>query len=116
MGLPQVNFKSNLNFITVHCKFLCWEFQLSPEILYDFLTLFVDLYFLSVIIIGSLIIYPMKNMAYIDALLFASGGATQSGLNPYVNLFIFCITDCRLIAFFSLPAWTSTRCRCINKL
>lgn len=49
-----------------------------------FLTLFVDLYFLTMIIIGSVMLYPIKNMAYIDALLFASGGATQSGLNPYV--------------------------------
>lgn len=39
------------------------------------------LYIVSVIILGSVIIYPMKNMAYIDALVFASGSATQSGIN-----------------------------------
>lgn len=69
----------------------------------DSLTLSVDLYFLSVIIIGSVIIYPMKNMAFIDALLFASGGATQSGLNTYVicyPLFSFIETNC----FFPLPS------------
>lgn len=42
---------------------------------------FVDMYLIAMIIIGSVVIYPMKNMAYIDALLFASGSATQSGLN-----------------------------------
>lgn len=56
-----------------------------------FLTFFVDLYFLTVIIVGSVMLYPIKNMAYIDALLFASGGATQSGLNPYVIFAILCV-------------------------
>jgi hypothetical protein len=34
-------------------------------------------------LIGSIILYPTKNMAYVDALFFSSGAATQSGLNTY---------------------------------
>ncbi|PSN74774.1 hypothetical protein BS50DRAFT_567559 [Corynespora cassiicola Philippines] len=36
-------------------------------------------------LIGSIIIYPGGGMSYIDALFFASGSATQSGLNTYVH-------------------------------
>ena len=35
-------------------------------------------------ILGSILIYPAGGIAYIDALFLSSGGATQSGLNPYV--------------------------------
>jgi hypothetical protein len=35
-------------------------------------------------LIGSIILYPTKNMDYVDALFFSSGAATQSGLNTYV--------------------------------
>lgn len=41
----------------------------------------VDAYVIGMAIIGSVILYPYKNMKYIDALFFAAGGATQSGLN-----------------------------------
>ena len=37
-------------------------------------------------LVGSVIIYGSKNVDYIDALFFASGAATQSGLNTYVEL------------------------------
>ncbi|KAL8761368.1 MAG: hypothetical protein Q9184_002500 [Pyrenodesmia sp. 2 TL-2023] len=50
--------KRHLNFITIHY-----------------------LYILSLAIGGSILIYPVRNMDYIDALFFASGCATQSGLN-----------------------------------
>jgi len=40
------------------------------------------LYILGWAIIGSILMYPAGGMAYIDALYFASGAATQSGLNP----------------------------------
>lgn len=46
-----------------------------------------DLYILSLAILGSIIIYPAGNLAYIDALFFASGCATQSGLNTFVIVF-----------------------------
>lgn len=32
-------------------------------------------------IVGSILIYPVKTTAYIDALFFASGASTQAGLN-----------------------------------
>lgn len=40
-----------------------------------------DTYIVSVILLSSLIVYAASNMDYIDALFFASGSATQSGLN-----------------------------------
>jgi len=39
------------------------------------------MYLISLTILGSILLYPIKNMAYIDALFFAAGSATQSGLN-----------------------------------
>ncbi|KAL9071025.1 MAG: hypothetical protein Q9161_004525 [Pseudevernia consocians] len=54
--------KHRLNFITIHY-----------------------LYILSVTIVGSILLYPAGGLAYIDALFFASGSATQSGLNT-VNI------------------------------
>ena len=35
-------------------------------------------------ILGSILIYPAGGLAYIDALFFGSGAATQSGLNTWV--------------------------------
>lgn len=58
--------KHRLNFITIHY-----------------------LYILSVTIIGSILLYPAGGLAYIDALFFASGSATQSGLNT-VNINDLC--------------------------
>lgn len=45
-----------------------------------------DLYILSLTIIGSILLYPAGGLAYIDALFFASGVATQSGLNTYAHV------------------------------
>ena len=42
------------------------------------------MYIIGMTIVGSILIYPAGGIAYIDALFLASGGATQSGLNPYV--------------------------------
>lgn len=39
------------------------------------------IYILLMTIAGSIIIYGATNMAYVDALFFAAGSATQSGLN-----------------------------------
>ncbi|KAL8973029.1 MAG: hypothetical protein Q9183_000197 [Haloplaca sp. 2 TL-2023] len=39
------------------------------------------LYIMSLAIAGSILIYPVGNLEYIDALFFGSGCATQSGLN-----------------------------------
>lgn len=38
-------------------------------------------YILSHCFIGSILIYPVKSIPYIDALFFASGASTQAGLN-----------------------------------
>ncbi|KAF6218952.1 hypothetical protein HO133_005496 [Letharia lupina] len=54
--------KHRLNFITIHY-----------------------LYILFITIVGSILLYPAGGLAYIDALFFASGSATQSGLNT-VNI------------------------------
>ncbi|GMM32033.1 Trk2 protein [Martiniozyma asiatica (nom. inval.)] len=37
------------------------------------------------IIFGSILIYPVKNISYVDALFLAAGGSTQAGLNT-INL------------------------------
>lgn len=37
---------------------------------------------LGLTILGSIILYPGGPLRYIDALFFAAGSATQSGLNP----------------------------------
>ncbi|KAI9758447.1 MAG: hypothetical protein M4579_003077 [Chaenotheca gracillima] len=50
--------KPHLNFITIHY-----------------------IYMISLAIIGSILIYPVRSIPYIDSLFFASGAATQSGLN-----------------------------------
>ncbi|KAJ5919595.1 hypothetical protein N7454_009430 [Penicillium verhagenii] len=42
-------------------------------------------YIISWVLIGSIIIYPAGNIAYIDALFLSAGSSTQSGLNT-VNL------------------------------
>lgn len=38
-------------------------------------------YIIAMALIGSILIFPGGDMPYIDALFFASGSATQSGLN-----------------------------------
>lgn len=48
------------------------------------------IYIISWVIIGSILVYPAGNIAYIDALFQASGSATQSGLNT-VNLNGLCL-------------------------
>lgn len=43
----------------------------------------VDCYIIAFTLIGSVILYGNGRLDYIDALFFASGCATQSGLNTY---------------------------------
>ncbi|KAF2728242.1 high affinity potassium transport protein [Polyplosphaeria fusca] len=52
------HFKPRLNFITIHYMYL-----------------------VGMTLLGSILLYPAGKMEYIDALFFASGSATQSGLN-----------------------------------
>jgi len=44
----------------------------------------IDTYMLGLTILGSILIYPAGVTPYIDALFFAAGAATQSGLNTSV--------------------------------
>jgi hypothetical protein len=56
--VPDLFTKGSLNFITIHY-----------------------LYIFGMAILGSILIFSIGGLAYIDALFFASGSATQSGLN-----------------------------------
>ncbi|GME84930.1 unnamed protein product [Ambrosiozyma monospora] len=38
-------------------------------------------YLITLVLIGSILIYPARNIKYIDALFFATGACTQAGLN-----------------------------------
>ena len=76
---PGSPFKQRrLNFITIHCTSQCSYVNLNADEHAS------DLYILSVTIIGSILLYPAGGLNYIDALFFASGTATQSGLNTYI--------------------------------
>jgi hypothetical protein len=44
----------------------------------------IDIYIIAVAILGAIVVYPEKNMSFIDALFFCTGSATQSGLNTSV--------------------------------
>lgn len=98
--------KQRLNFIMIHCrmkKLPCFSYTSNRE-----LTSPVDLYIISMTIIGSILLYPVGNLNYIDALFFASGCATQSGLNTWALLRIWC---CSLIWYFpesTSMAWIPT--------
>ncbi|KXT03511.1 hypothetical protein AC578_1641 [Pseudocercospora eumusae] len=52
-----------------------------PRFHFNFIT-WHYLYMLGMTILGSIMLYPAGIMDYIDALFFAAGMATQSGLNP----------------------------------
>jgi potassium uptake Trk family protein len=55
-------------------------------------------------IIGSILMYPVKNMEYIDALFFASGACTQAGLNTIdINL----LTTYQQLILFIIPMLTN---------
>lgn len=56
--IPDLFTKGRLNFITIHYLYIC-----------------------GMIILGSVLVFAIGGMAFIDALFFASGAATQSGLN-----------------------------------
>lgn len=62
--------------------------------------LFADFWIIGMTIFGSVLVYIPGNLRYIDALFFASGGCTQSGLNPVdINL----LTTYQQILLFILP-------------
>ena len=75
---PQKPFqKQHLSFITIHCQStISNTYSVKQPTDID-----TDLYIISMSIIGSILLYPAGGLSYIDALFFASGCATQSGLN-----------------------------------
>jgi potassium uptake Trk family protein len=67
-------------------------------------SLLPDFWILGLAIAGSILLYPAGNMAYIDALFFASGACTQSGLNTIdVNV----LNTYQQIVIFFLPMLTN---------
>jgi hypothetical protein len=56
--IPELFTKGRFNFITIHYLYIC-----------------------GMTLLGSVIIFAIGDIAYIDALVFGSGGSTQSGLN-----------------------------------
>ena len=68
------------NFITLHCMhakigYTRWILVANRQ---------PDAYIIGWTLIGSVILYGGGRIDYIDALFFASGSATQSGLNTWV--------------------------------
>ena len=75
--------KRRFSFRTLHCKVLSCTVLVALVMVskaYQW-HLALDIYLGSLAILGSILIYPAGGMAYIDALFFCAGAATQSGLN-----------------------------------
>jgi potassium uptake Trk family protein len=68
------------------------------------------MYMIGFSIVGSIILYPGGGMKYIDALFFAAGASTQSGLNPInVNdLYLYQQIVLMLIACVCNPIFINT--------
>jgi hypothetical protein len=64
----------SFNFILLHCEWWQRDRCMKANIV-------VDTYMIFMSLLGSVILYGIGGMAYIDALFFATGAATQSGLN-----------------------------------
>ena len=79
-GLPRLK---NLNFILLHCKSFFPHHSIVAAIWTEliFILLLLDTYLILFTLLGSVVIYGAKNMNYIDALFFAAGCSSQSGLN-----------------------------------
>src|ERR1700731_1936184 len=54
--------------VLVDCALICLSYS--------------DIYIISSILIGSLLIFAGRDITYIDALFFAGGACTGAGLNP----------------------------------
>ena len=65
----------SLNFILLHC--MC-QSETVPRVIANQAT---DMYMIFMAMLGSVMLYGIGGMAYIDALFFAMGSTTQSGLN-----------------------------------
>lgn len=70
----------SLNFIMWHCK----PTNISGSAKWpstNHTMYFADVYMVTMALVGSVLLYPAGGLSYVDALFFASGAATQSGLN-----------------------------------
>ncbi|KAF4312983.1 Cation transporter [Botryosphaeria dothidea] len=76
---------------------------------FNFITLHY-LYLILLTILGSILVFPAGGLSYIDALFFASGAATQSGLNTVdVNkLYLYQQVVLMLIACVCNPIFINT--------
>jgi hypothetical protein len=65
----------SFNFILLHCRLYLrcetTEYGLTNT----------DMYMIVMTLLASILVYPAGGISYIDALFFAAGSATQSGLN-----------------------------------
>ncbi|ORY19287.1 cation transport protein-domain-containing protein [Clohesyomyces aquaticus] len=76
---------------------------------FNFITIHY-MYLVGMALLGSILLYPAGGMAYVDALFFASGAATQSGLNTIdINtLFLYQQVVIMLIACMCNPIFINT--------
>lgn len=89
--------------ILANAAFMHAQIPYLREIKYNFIT-FHYVYLISWTIVGSIVLYAGGTMAYIDALFFASGSATQSGLNPIdVNL----LPTYAQVSLYFITMWTN---------
>jgi hypothetical protein len=68
-----------------HVKAPVWM-RLPKHDAFNFIILHY-VYLIVMTLVGSILLYPAGVMDYTDALFFAAGAATQSGLNTYRPLF-----------------------------
>jgi Cation transport protein len=89
----------HFNFITIHCK--SFQTLCAHRGVLIFCS---DFWIMGLTIFGSILLYPMGNLAYIDALFFASGACTQSGLN---TVDINNLSTYQQLVLFLLPMLTN---------
>lgn len=75
-SLKWTGSSSNVSFMLLHCKL-----ARNPHCVYLTLRDYEDTYVITSVILGAILIYPQRNIRFIDALFLASGATTQSGLN-----------------------------------
>lgn len=101
--IPKMKYFRHFNFIVLHCK----PGPLDSRSVANFCA---DIYLIFLIILGSVMVYGVGGIQYIDALFFASGAATQSGLNTVDvnNLYLYQQIVLVFISCISNPIWINT--------
>ncbi len=80
-GVALQEASSQLHYHTLYAERIISYRRLFSSVLLTADLYVADIYLLALAILGSILLYPAGGLAYIDALFFASGSATQSGLN-----------------------------------